>query len=141
MSLNSDPKFHLLNLIIIILCFPVINSWGKFPTSGFLSGTFTDLGAYDQCLGIEKPNESIGSGQYCLVDFKPHLPKLNFTQNLFHKIDLLDEQEQLVSGSKYIAEHAQFSYFLSWRIGICVPGVCQTKEIESLAKQSKKILN
>lgn len=33
----------------------MVDSWGRFPPSGILSGTTTDLGDYDQCMSIQPP--------------------------------------------------------------------------------------
>ena len=41
--------------------------------SGLLSGTVTDFGEYDSCLGAQSPKEVIPSvsGKYCMVEFVP----------------------------------------------------------------------
>lgn len=114
----------------------MINSWGRFPPSGIFQGTFTDLGNYDQCIDIQITDSS--SGQYCLVDFKPKLPPLRFSQNMFKSIDksLLKSNFDVFnsSGAKYIVENSHFTYFEDVKIGICVPSDCTQKEVKSIAK-------
>ena len=118
----------------------MINSWGRFSPSGLFQGTFTDLGNYDQCINIKITDSS--SGQYCLVDFKPKLPPLKFSQNMFKSIDkslifnsnYTDLDLINSSGADYIIKNSHFTYFEDVKVGICVPSNCSQKEIKSIAK-------
>lgn len=115
----------------------MINSWGRFPPSGIFQGTFTDLGNYDQCVEIQIPDDN-PSGQYCLVDFKPKLPPLKFSQNMFNSVNksLIQFNSNLVnsSGAEYLIQNSHFSYFEAIKIGICIPSACNQKEVKSIAK-------
>ena len=59
----------------------MFDSSGRPFAAGSLDGTITSLGAYDQCLSIEKEvdvldDNSIGFiGQYCILKYKLALPK------------------------------------------------------------------
>lgn len=55
----------------------VLDASGKFP-EGILDGTFTSLGAYDECLDIKltdlRNSTDAAKGQYCAVNILPLLP-------------------------------------------------------------------
>ncbi len=115
------------------------NSWGKFPPSGFLSGTFADFGDYDQCLAIG-PNEVIKESQYCLIDISLPLPKpMPIHQNFFHKVNVLPEFINKSSNNAFVkfSEDASFFYWFHIRLGICTPNKCTQNEVQAMAKNSK----
>ena len=126
----------------------MINSWGRFPPSGIFQGTFTDLGNYDQCVEIQIPDDN-SSGQYCLVDFKPKLPPLKFTQTMFKSVNKslifksIYDSNSLTnsSGADYIIKNSHFTYFEAIKIGFCIPSDCSQKEIKSIVKLSKQLIN
>lgn len=72
---------NLLSKLLIKLCFYllVLDSSGRPLSSGVLHGTITDLGDYDQCLGInvndEESDEPMIVGQYCLAKFSVPVPR------------------------------------------------------------------
>ena len=72
---------NLLSELLIKLCFYllVLDSSGRPLSSGVLHGTITDLGDYDQCLGInvndEERDEPMIVGQYCLAKFSVPVPR------------------------------------------------------------------
>ena len=118
----------------------MIDSWGEFPPSGLFQGTFTDFGNYDKCINIKITDSS--SGEYCLVDFKPKLPPLKFSQNMFKGFDkssmfksnYIDFDLINSSGADYIIRNSHFTYFEDVKVGICVPSNCSEKEIKSIVK-------
>lgn len=78
----SDPESFYVNSGTLSLCpSPVLDSSGKFPPSGILEGTLTDLGRFDECLDIDvmldKDDDLVSTGmrgQYCSVLIRPPLP-------------------------------------------------------------------
>jgi hypothetical protein len=114
------------------------NSWGRFPPSGIFEGTVTDFGDYDQCLAI-KPNEVIGESQYCLIDTSFPLPKMNFHQNFFHKVNVLPQFINKSSNNVFVkfSEDASFFYWFHIRLGICTPTKCTQNEVQAMARNSK----
>jgi hypothetical protein len=112
------------------------NSWGKFPPSGFLSGTFADFGDYDQCLAI-RPNQVIKESQYCLIDISLPLPKpMPIHQNIFHRVDVLPEFVNKSGNNVFVglSKDASFFYWFHIRLGICAPKMCSKREIEILTE-------
>jgi hypothetical protein len=115
------------------------NSWGKFPPSDFLSGTFADFGDYDQCLAI-RPNQVIKESQYCLIDISLPLPKpMPIHQNFFHKVDVLPQFVNK-SGNNFfvkLSKDASFFYWIFIRQGICTPKKCSESDIKFLTRKSE----
>lgn len=67
----------------------VLDSWGKMP-SGIIEGNFYELGAFDQCIGIEEPEKQF-TAQYCLSQItrasEPEPPEnSNATSNAFQQV-------------------------------------------------------
>lgn len=59
----------------------MLDACGKFPPSGMMEGTLTDLGRYDECVDIDTmlegdddPVSTRMQGQYCSVILRPPLP-------------------------------------------------------------------
>jgi len=116
--------------------FQMYNSWGKFPPSGFLSGTFADFGDYDQCLAI-RPNQVIKKSQYCLIDISLPLPKpIHFHHNFYHKVDVLPHFVNKSGNNVFIelSKDASFFYWFNIRLGICAPKMCSKREIKVLTE-------
>lgn len=61
----------------LLFGFSVIDASGRFFSTGFFTGTITDLGSFDQCLNIQAPdlvdNKHI-LGQYCIAKYNMPLP-------------------------------------------------------------------
>jgi hypothetical protein len=114
------------------------NSWGRFPPSGVFEGTVTDFGDYDQCINIQ-PNQVIGESQYCLIDTSFPLPKMDFHQNFFHKVNVLPEFINKSSNNAFVkfSEDASFFYWFHIRLGICTPNKCTQNEVQAMARNSK----
>ncbi|XP_054157260.1 nose resistant to fluoxetine protein 6-like [Oppia nitens] len=120
----------------------MINSWAKFPPNGAFDGTFTDLGAYDQCLAIDG-NKLIGKGQYCLLDLSLPLPQpMPIHHNLFHPIDVL--LNELINNTNNalvkISKNASILYWLALRVGICTPNKCTLSDIKLLTKRESSLM-
>ena len=130
----------------MLFVFSVYNSWGHFPASGLFQGTFSDFGSYDQCLAIE-PNEIIGQPKYCSIDFVPFLPRRSINHNIFHNLNGFESQLMLLNSDSHqnltsknnifnkVARNAGFFYYVSMRVGVCVPSSCRDYEIELIAQK------
>lgn len=80
------------------------NSWGQFPPAGLLEGSFTDLGSYKGCLGIEG-NEFIGEPKYCMLDYQPLVPSRPRFHSIFKRILDVDSKEQRLTAGDFESEH------------------------------------
>ncbi len=115
----------------------VIDAMGKFP-SGFLEGTVTNLGDFDECIDIDVPFEDEMSfrGKYCLFYMTPELPP---------KPTIIKHSDQVFNLSGTQAEGTFFEYISNsssgvysvkhFRIGICVPSICRNEEIQQIGYQ------
>ena len=61
-----------------------LDSWGRFPNSGFMHGTFNSLGDYDTCL----ENDNL---QYCAIHLRPLLPTRKLFENVNTRIKILNK--------------------------------------------------
>lgn len=67
----------------------VMDSWGKFPPSGIMEGTWSDFGAYYECLETDIPQLDSGRQvwpQYCTVEYRPLMPARPPYQNILHPL-------------------------------------------------------
>jgi hypothetical protein len=119
------------------------NSWGKFPAAGFLDGTVTDFGDYDQCLSIE-PNQVIGESQYCLIDISLPLPEpMPIHQNIFHKVNVLPDYVNRGRNGVFVkfSEDAAMFYWIHFKLGICTPNKCTQNDVKTIARKSELFKN
>ncbi|XP_015789107.1 uncharacterized protein LOC107366044 [Tetranychus urticae] len=103
----------------------MFDSSGKIP-SGLLQGSWTDLGAFDECLALP-------SSQYCLVYSKIPLIWSRKYEGFFHP-----SNQQLYNHDSNPTFHRLISqyghYFLQMNIttGICLPLGCSVDELRLL---------
>ncbi|XP_072144164.1 nose resistant to fluoxetine protein 6-like [Dermacentor andersoni] len=89
------------------------------PPGGLISGTFNDLGTYDQCLSTAARDADGGvhfSGQYCTLYLQPR--RLPFFEKIVRRLhdDVYDGKKKLSSrGEKYDAKDGHPSSQLSLR--------------------------
>ncbi|CAG2164033.1 unnamed protein product [Oppiella nova] len=122
----------------------MLNSWPELPPTGFLSGTLTHFGDYDQCLNIP-PNPVIDTPQYCLIDISLPLPKpIGSHHSFYHIVNVLppklnnsvannNDDNVFVKFSK----NASFFYWMFIRLGICVPNKCLPSDVHNIAYSEK----
>lgn len=113
---------------------------------GILSGTISAYGAYDQCINAvainerKREKEIMFTGKYCTLEIKPPLPP----RKDFYKLkETLDELKNFTARGTAIGEAAKlahFFYFVSFRIGICVPSGCSVDDINHLAVEASNFL-
>ncbi|KAI1289480.1 Nose resistant to fluoxetine protein 6 [Halotydeus destructor] len=119
----------------------LIDSWGKFPMSGFLEGTMTDYGDFDECINLE-PNAIMGSAQYCSVEFRPLLPERPKMHILNHQLSRFYNLSGLHNSTDSVLDRliskAHYLYYVTPRIGICMPSKCSAQDIDILTNQVGK---
>ncbi|XP_054157276.1 nose resistant to fluoxetine protein 6-like [Oppia nitens] len=97
----------------------MLNSWGKLPAPGFLSGAVSDVGSYDQCLQ-QSNDKQLVKPKYCLLDFVPPMVDTPDNLNIFHKITLIDPKLNISANNvfRHIEDNIAYLYYISWRVGI-----------------------
>ena len=113
----------------------MFNSWGEFPPKGFVLGTLTDLGSYDQCL-------SISSSQYCLLETTIPLPaREEDCISLFHEISGVLPEALRLDGNKTFQKHlsnnAVLFYHTNIQTGICLPSICTHNDVQQIGTLCK----
>lgn len=119
----------------------IFNSWSQsLVPSGFISGTITDYGDYDQCLSIDKIKSSPIIPEYCLLEFEWPMPtKQPFVNNhnVNHRTNGIIpsnvDDRIIVNKTIYthLANESSIFYYSSIIRGICLPNSC-TKPNELL---------
>ncbi|XP_076316315.1 nose resistant to fluoxetine protein 6-like [Tachypleus tridentatus] len=121
----------------------MVDAAGK-PPGGILTGTLTGFGSYDECVNIvaSQNQKELFRGSYCTVDFRPSLPPKPRFYSINEKLKGLEEFQKDDDSffSTVGAGNAQFFYFLSFRLGVCVPSTCQRQDIENIATAVGKYL-
>lgn len=115
----------------------LFNSWAQaFPPTGSLSGTFTDLGDFDQCLGVDK---AAISTQYCLLNYYFPMPRPRPKHhNFYHQTPhLLSLEESLKNGSFYrkLEQVSSLFYYTNFQIAICLPSTCSPEDVHIIANK------
>ncbi|XP_042897471.1 nose resistant to fluoxetine protein 6-like [Parasteatoda tepidariorum] len=114
---------------------------------GALTGSMSSFGSYDECVDTivrsEKSRDKgkmLFRGQYCSIDIRPPLPPV---KNFYKLHDVLDELKNFSEGGTVISEaakYAHFFYFLSLRMGICVPSGCSYDDISEITNSISSYL-
>lgn len=121
----------------------MIDSSGRLP-SGALSGTLTDLGEYDQCLQINsrwRDNEVGIRGMYCSIFLRPTLPKKPVLHTIANPLNSLLEASKPGTVTRHVASNAHFLYYISVRIGVCLPAKCDSNDVHTMANKMAKLLS
>lgn len=107
---------------------------------GMISLSLNSYGAYDECIDTTAINERSGkhkgevmfTGKYCMVRIKPPLPP----QKPFYKLrEVMDELKGVYEKDTMLsafAKYAQFLYYVSIRMAICVPSGCSMDDINEV---------
>ncbi|XP_027202132.2 nose resistant to fluoxetine protein 6-like [Dermatophagoides pteronyssinus] len=117
----------------------IFNSWSPtLVSSGFLSGTITDYGDYDQCLHINDINYRHPiQTEYCLLEFEwPISSKRPFNHNVYHQTIIMSSNDNDDDETIYtqLARESSIFYYSSIVRGICLPNSC-TKNINFLLQK------
>ncbi|XP_076347720.1 nose resistant to fluoxetine protein 6-like [Tachypleus tridentatus] len=123
---KNDPKS--LNI--------VLDAFGK-PGGGVLLGALTSFGSFDECLNVEasefnkrtNQTERYFSGQYCAVELHPPLPPKPRYYTVHHRLKLFENFTKSAKILSLISDKAHFFYFLSFRLGVCIPSTCSSEDL------------
>lgn len=114
--------------------FQMIDASGKLPV-GFLKGTMTALGNYEECINIDINERRLKvQGQYCLVDVTPPLPKWRPFMSLHLPVPELMNISSPDSVITYISRFAHNLYIASIKTGLCVPSSCSKDDADKLVQ-------
>jgi len=123
-----------------LFCFTAIDSFGRI-SPGFLYGTVTSFGEFQECLDIEFPEQFKKSevvGKYCILRINfPMPPK---PKRLQHSSPIIDLSGTKFEGTIWEQWSRHFNLFYStngFRFGICIPSSCSSQELETVIKKSK----
>lgn len=122
-SFFSSPINQLNNCIFFC---KVLDASAK-TSAGFLHGTVSSFGDYDQCLNINRGKDSSSvTGQYCTI-------KLAVDFNL-------TRSEKLSAIQSSILNHVPtFGYYYK-QIALCLPSTCSPDDIDSIVKDGECLL-
>ncbi|KAL3173156.1 hypothetical protein MRX96_012291 [Rhipicephalus microplus] len=105
-------------------------SSGLLPSNIF-EGGLVNLGSYQQCLRtrlVDRDGQATMKGQYCSLHFKVPRDLMSTLVDSFHKIgEFLGRTNPLTRTT-----HNKFAS-IDYRIGICTPSTCTTKDLQVLA--------
>src|SRR5437763_1353855 len=137
-----------LNNLIFLIFSPVIDSSGKFPPSGVMEGTLTDLGRFDECLSINEVLEGDDElvvtrmkGQYCSINIRPPLPPRPRFHTLCNQIPSLVNFSSDSSAFRWLGKNAQYFYYTPIRIGICLPSQCSPHDVNRMVSKFAETFN
>jgi len=114
--------------------FLVFDSSGNPIRAGYLEGSVTDLGAFDQCLkiNVSESGEHLFNGQYCLLEYTLPLPPkpddLTLQSKVFNFTGTVVQDTFLEEFSRF----AHAFYERSLRLGICIPSTCSREDFENV---------
>lgn len=96
-------------------------------SSGFLVGTVSSFGDYDQCLNINTQEEgnNLPTGQYCTIKLEFQFGEENSTNNELSSIQSL-----------VMNRVPMFNYYYK-QIGLCLPSACSVDDVNLIIEQSK----
>lgn len=110
----------------------MLDANGRLIRPGFLSGTITDFGDYDQCLAIDYSDSKSDNiriyGKYCLLNIRPPIPPAN------KQINYTKTSYENRWPSKWFGD-PRYRFYYRITNAVCFPSQCHRKEIESLAKK------
>ncbi|XP_076348115.1 nose resistant to fluoxetine protein 6-like [Tachypleus tridentatus] len=114
----------------------MLDAFGK-PGGGVLLGALTSFGSFDECLNVEasefnkrtNQTERYFSGQYCAVELHPPLPPKPRYYTVHHRLKLFENFTKSAKILSLISDKAHFFYFLSFRLGVCIPSTCSSEDL------------
>ncbi|KAG9510743.1 Nose resistant to fluoxetine protein 6, partial [Fragariocoptes setiger] len=123
--------------------FKLWNSWGDFPSTGLIEGSFTSMGSYYGCVDLtddSNPPQSgvqlrhtIGQAQYCRISYQPLVPQRPRYHNILSHIPGLANFTSNDEILYQLAMKAQYFYYAKLRTAICMPSKCSLEDITSMA--------
>ncbi|XP_022242420.1 nose resistant to fluoxetine protein 6-like [Limulus polyphemus] len=122
--------------------FKMLDASGK-PSGGLLSGTLTSFGSYDECINVivnewnkvSNKTEVYFTGQYCTVDIRPPLPPKPHYYTVHHRLEMFENSSDSFKILADVSNRAHVFYFLSLRLGLCIPSTCSARDLEQFAQK------
>ncbi|XP_074604721.1 nose resistant to fluoxetine protein 6-like [Brevipalpus obovatus] len=112
----------------------MIDSSGRPFSSGFIDGTITDFGSYDQCLDLNYQSipGSDEKAQYCMIHYGIRLPPK--PPHLTLQTRLFNFTGTSVEGTVFeeIADLMHICYERVGRVGVCLPSACSNRDLQTL---------
>lgn len=126
----------------------MLDASARLP-SGLLEGTLTELGHFDQCLGLSYNHhqaENVSSdththnnkrqqqstlGQYCSIQIKPPLIPRVRLHTICQKLPPLSGNANSTTG-QLLSQNSQHFYYAGLRLGLCMPSKCQKADLQLL---------
>nr|XP_042908305.1 uncharacterized protein LOC122271368 [Parasteatoda tepidariorum] len=119
----------------------MLDSSGRIP-EGFLQGTVTSMGNYDECLAINVNETKLKlRGQYCTIEIHPPLPVWKPFTPLHQTVPELLNISAPDSVITYIATMLHNLHVVSVKLGICTPSPCTREDISHLVQIIPEKLN
>ncbi|XP_037504494.1 nose resistant to fluoxetine protein 6-like [Rhipicephalus sanguineus] len=124
-------KFEPWALRCSLPCLRAVLDANSRPPGGLISGTFNDLGTYDQCLSTAARDADGGvhfSGQYCTLYLQPR--RLPFFEKIVRRL-----HDEVNDGAKL--DFFRFMYndmAHGLRLGVCFPSACSAREFQFLIR-------
>uniref|UniRef100_T1K6V1 Nose resistant-to-fluoxetine protein N-terminal domain-containing protein n=1 Tax=Tetranychus urticae TaxID=32264 RepID=T1K6V1_TETUR len=142
----------------------MLDAIGK-PSAGLLEGQVSMFGNYHECLGVrvmEEDDEDVfedeeeegeeGSadasqnkeffrGKYCILEFKPWLPKKPPFYGMKTKLKALERPKKDDTVMKDVADLAVFLNFVSMRFDLCVPSLCSRNDIQKVVGLISRLID
>lgn len=120
----------------------MVDASSKLP-SGILEGTVSDLGDFDQCLGIRfksrfNDNEEDFRGQYCGVALRMPLPP---KPEVIRKDVFIVNPDHFSNVFRDLAVKSHNFYHTFFRFGLCLPSHCSKEDVQKLISPAKYYLN
>ncbi|KAH7638651.1 acyltransferase-like protein [Dermatophagoides farinae] len=107
----------------------MFDSSGRLIRPGFISGTITDFGDYDQCLAIDHHhNDRMIQARYCLMTIRLPIPPVN------EKIIFNGTRYENRWPSKWWND-PRYRFYYRIVSALCLPSTCQRNEIEQIARK------
>lgn len=111
---------------------------------GFVDGTVSNFGQYDECLNIISPFEegkTTFTGSYCLTKLSIPLPKQPERLRYHERIMNISNTELRGPMWQNLAKNLNTLYYVKGvRMGLCIPSACTASEVEVLLNNGKKSL-
>ena len=116
----------------------MVDSSASFPMSGILEGTLTDFGDYDECFHSGQLNSPVDP-QYCTLEGRPLLPARPRFHNLVHPLYNFYNLTRASSSplSSLFIENVHYFYYITFRLGLCLPRQCSALELNSFISQGE----
>ncbi|XP_074601669.1 uncharacterized protein LOC141855493 [Brevipalpus obovatus] len=119
--------------------YQLIDSYGR-PSAGFLDGTVTSLGDYDECLRVEFPkfygDETATVGKYCILRLNFPVPRKPARIRYHEPLVNLNGTNLHETVWSHLAKHINSVYTVKgFRFGVCLPSTCSVEELEPIIRR------